>query len=175
MKVREIDRTGARATGKTYRTLLKALLLASEGQDITVVAREQKYADCLYHRALDASATLVSMELDQYKNVISFPSGGCVKFISEYVLKREFRGSRSHFMFDNSVTDWYEKTQLQVSAFNLSRQIIGRGIEAMHRMGEAARKVSDSIRESWTRLHMGEPFVKVLSPEESARVMKFED
>ena len=72
-----------RRSGYTFRTLLKALHAASDGDRVIVSASNRRIAECLFRKAMDICAAYMEPpEFSKTRLQINMPGDGVVYFLS---------------------------------------------------------------------------------------------
>lgn len=86
-----VDRTGietwqnkGRREGNTFRAILRSLIEASNGKDVTFISMNGITRDDAFHRAAGvARMSLCDAEIDTPRRQILIPGGGKVTFVSD--------------------------------------------------------------------------------------------
>lgn len=95
-----------RASGRTFRQILQALIDASNGKKIVYVDAIESASEYSFDIALLCTRMLRDVEVKRYPKSITFPNGGRVKFIARGSLCMEaVRGTESILVLDHFTTE----------------------------------------------------------------------
>lgn len=85
------DMQPTRATGKTFRILTSAMLLASSGEHVHIVAKDMKAVRWTIGRLYKMLNSFLLIDDSGAKNFIEFPSRGFIKVVPNSYKDREFK------------------------------------------------------------------------------------
>lgn len=97
-----------RATGKTYRTVLKSLINASEGKTVFHISPTIGARDVAFNHGINATRSIdAGTFVNHVDNMIEFPNGGGVKFITSETNKhnerRNYYRTLSHVILERDL------------------------------------------------------------------------
>ena len=91
MKIKDYNIPG-RAQGQTFRKILEGLLAASEGKQVAFITVNQREVNRVFEIAVRVCFDHLVFKCTKQRNVIEFPNGGYIIFVSKRTADTSLRG-----------------------------------------------------------------------------------